>query len=228
MFLVLPSIDPLSPKNCAIPEAERLATLSSLGIDPDRLLLLQVSRFDRFKDPLGVIEAYRLLKPYYPEMQLALAGGTADDDPEGAEVLRQVMEAAGDDPNLKVLLLPPDAHRTINALQRSATVVLQKSLKEGFGLTVTEALWKGKPVIGGACGGITVQVHDYQTGFQVHSPAGAAYRIRWLLRYADKRLRMGQTGHEFVRDHFLLTRNVRDYLAMLLCLDHPEERTLVV
>ena len=228
IFLILPSIDPLSPKNCAIPEPERLAAVASLGLDAERLLLLQVSRFDRFKDPLGVIEAYRLLKPYYPEMQLALAGGTADDDPEGDEVLRQVLDAAGDDPNLKILLLPPDAHRTINALQRSATIVLQKSLKEGFGLTVTEALWKGKPVVGGACGGITVQVHDYRTGFQVYSPAGAAYRIRYLLRYGDKRLRMGQIGHDFVRDHFLLTRNLRDYLAMLLCLDHPEERTLVV
>ena len=135
------------------------------GIDPERPLLLQVSRFDRFKDPLGVIEAYRLLKPYYPELQLALAGGPADDDPEGAEVLREVLDRAGDDPDMKVLMLPPDAHRTINALQRSAIVVLQKSLKEGFGLTVTEALWKGKPVIGGACGGITLQVHDYHTGF---------------------------------------------------------------
>ena len=128
----------------------------------------------------------------------------------------------------KCLLLPPDAHRTINALQRSATVVLQKSLKEGFGLTVTEALWKGKPVIGGACGGITLQVHDYHTGFLVYSPAGAAYRIRYLLRYAEKRQRMGQTGQEFVREHFLLTRNLRDYLTMLLCLDHPEAATLVV
>jgi len=106
--------------------------------------------------------------------------------------------------------------------------VLQKSLKEGFGLTVTEALWKGRPVIGGACGGITLQVHDYQTGFLVHSPAGAAYRIHYLLRYADKRQRMGQTGHEFVREHFLLTRNLRDYLTMLLCLDHPGSTMLVV
>jgi trehalose synthase len=227
MFLIMPSIDPLSDKNCAIPEAERLETLSGLGVAADRPLLLQVSRFDRFKDPVGVIEAYRLLKPYYPELQLVLAGGTADDDPEGAEVLREVRERAGDDPDLKVLLLPPDAHRTINVLQRSATVVLQKSLREGFGLTVTEALWKGKPVIGGACGGITMQVHDYHTGFLVHSPAGAAYRIRYLLRYADKRQRIGRTGHEFVREHFLLTRNLRDYLTMLLCLDHPESRVLV-
>jgi trehalose synthase len=105
---------------------------------------------------------------------------------------------------------------------------LQKSLKEGFGLVVTEALWKNKPVIGGACGGITLQVHDYHTGFLVHSPAGAAYRIRYLLRYAEKRQRMGQNGHEFVRDHFLLTRHLRDYLNVLLCLDRPEPDVLVV
>jgi trehalose synthase len=219
MFVVPPSIDPLSDKNCALPEAERLDTLARLDIDPERPLLVQVSRFDRFKDPLGVIAAYRLLKPYYPRLQLALAGGTADDDPEGAEVLLDVMDHAGEDPDIKVLLLPPDAHRAINALQRSAVVVLQKSLREGFGLTVTEGLWKSKPVIGGAVGGITLQVHDYQTGFLVHSPAGAAYRMRYLLRYADKRHRMGRTGHDFVREHFLLTRHLRDYLTMLVTLE---------
>jgi trehalose synthase len=228
MFVIPPSIDPLSEKNCPMAETERLETLVRLGIAPDRPLLLQVSRFDQFKDPLGVIEAYRLLKPYYPELQLALAGGPADDDPESADVLRQVIEQAGDDPDLKVLMLPPDAHRTINALQRSAIITLQKSLREGFGLTVTEALWKGNPVIGGACGGITLQVHDYHTGFLVYSPAGAAYRIRYLLRYADKRNRMGQSGHEFVREHFLLTRHLRDYLTMLLCLDHPDSCSLIV
>jgi trehalose synthase len=227
IFLSPPSIDPLSEKNCAIPEAERIETLVRLGIDPERPLLLQVSRFDRFKDPLGVIAAYRLVKPYYPQLQLALAGGPADDDPEGAEVLREVMDHAGDDQDLKVLLLPPDAHRTINALQRSAVVVLQKSIKEGFGLTVTEALWKGKPVIGGACGGIVLQVHDYHTGFLVHSPEGAAYRIRYLLRYGEKRERMGHTGHDFVRQHFLLTRQLREYLTMFLCLDHAECNLLV-
>ena len=228
MFLIPPSIDPLSDKNCPIPEAERLETLTRLGFDPQRPLLLQVSRFDRFKDPIGVIKAYHLLKPYHPEMQLALAGGTADDDPEGEEVLREVTGYAGDDKDLKVLSLPPDAHRTINALQRSAIVVLQKSLREGFGLTVTEALWKGKPVIGGACGGITLQVHNYHTGFLVHSPAGAAYRIRYLLRYAEKRQRMGRVGHEFVREHFLFTRQLRDYLVMLLCMDHCGDGVLVV
>jgi trehalose synthase len=227
MFLIPPSIDPLSDKNCAIPETERMETLATLGIDPERPLIVQVSRFDRFKDPLGVIAAYRMIKPYYPTLQLALAGGTADDDPEGAEVLREVMEHGGEDKDIKVLLLPPDSHRAINALQRSATIVLQKSLKEGFGLTVTEALWKGKPVIGGACGGITLQVHDYHTGFLVHSPAGAAYRIRYLLRYPDKRQRMGRTGQDFVREHFLLTRHLRDYLTTLLCLDQPGVADLV-
>jgi trehalose synthase len=226
MFIIPPSIDPLSEKNCPVPEAERIAIITRLGIDPNRPLLLQVSRFDRFKDPLGVIAAYRLLKPYYPELQLALAGGPADDDPEGAEVLREVMEQAGDDEDLKILMLPPDAHRTINALQRSAIVVLQKSVKEGFGLTVTEALWKGKPVIGGACGGITLQVHNYHTGFLVHSPAGAAYRIRYLLRYAEKCQRMGRIGQEFVREHFLLTRHIRDYLTTLLCLYQPDDAIL--
>ncbi len=228
MFLVPPSIDPVSDKNCSLADTERLEILARFGIDPERPLLLQVSRFDRFKDPLGVIEAYRLVKPYHPELQLALAGGTADDDPEGADVLREVLERAGDDKDLKVLLLPPDAHRTINALQRSAIVVLQKSIKEGFGLTVTEALWKHKPVIGGACGGITLQVHDYQTGFLVHSPAGAAYRIRYLLRYAEKRQRMGRLGHEFVREHFLLTRQLRDCLAVLLSLQQSGDGVLVV
>jgi trehalose synthase len=226
MFLIQPSIDPLSDKNCAIPETERCETITRLGIDPTRPFLLQVSRFDRFKDPLGVIESHQLLHPYHPEMQLVLAGGPADDDPEGSEVLRDVMDRAGHDENIKVLLLPPDSHRTINALQRSATIVLQKSLREGFGLTVTEALWKGKPVIGGACGGITWQVYDYHTGFLVYSPAGAAYRIRYLLRYGDKCQRMGQIGHEFVREHFLLIRNLRDYLTMLLRLDHPESTVI--
>ncbi|MGH7582674.1 MAG: glycosyltransferase [Gemmatimonadales bacterium] len=226
-FLVPPAIDPLSEKNCPMPDAERVEILTRLGIDPDRPLLLQVSRFDRFKDPLGVIAAYRLVKPYYPELQLALAGGPADDDPEGPAVFAEVMQQAGEDDNIKLLMLPPDAHRTINALQRSAVIVLQKSLREGFGLTVTEALWKGVPVIGGATGGITLQVHDYHTGFLVYSPDGAAYRIRYLLRYADKRKRMGQTGHDLVHEHFLLIRQLREYLQMLLCLDHPGQEPLV-
>jgi trehalose synthase len=227
MFIVPPAIDPLSPKNCPMPEAERIDIITRLQVDPDRPMILQVSRFDRFKDPLGVLAAYRLVKPYCPEMQLVLAGGSAADDPEGDAVLQEVREHAGKDPDVKILLLPPDSHTIINALQHSAIIVLQKSLKEGFGLTVTEALWKGKPVIGGACGGITLQVHDYQTGFLVYSPEGAAYRIRYLLRYADKRQRMGQVGHDYVHEHFLLTRQLRDYLTTLALLEKPDGRILV-
>ena len=188
-----PSIDPLSEKNCSIPEAERLETLVHFKIDPDRPLLLQVSRFDRFKDPLGVIEAYRLLKPYYPKLQLALVGGPADDDPEGAEVLREVLDQAAGD---KTSRFSCSRQTPIgpSTLSSSAIVVLQKSLKEGFGLVVTEALWKCKPVIGGACGGITLQVHDYHTGFLVHSPAGAAYRIRYLLLTQKRDNASGRTA----------------------------------
>ena len=226
-FLIAPAIDPVSQKNCPVPDAERTEIVSKLGIDPERPLLLQVSRFDRFKDPLGVIAAFRLLQPYYPELQLALAGGPADDDPEGPAMYDEVQRQAAGNDSIKVLMLPADAHRTINALQRTAIIVLQKSLREGFGLTVAEALWKGVPVIGGATGGILLQVHDYHTGFLVYSPDGAAYRIRYLLRYADKRRRMGQTGHDLVHEHFLLIRQLREYLQMLLCLDYPGRETLV-
>lgn len=226
-WLIAPAIDPQSPKNCPIGDAERLQTLVRFGIDPERPLLLQVSRFDRFKDPLGVLAAYRMVKPHRPGVQLVLAGGPADDDPEGPEIFRRVHEAAADDPDVKVLMLAPDAHRTINALQRSATIVLQKSLREGFGLTVTEALWKGVPVIGGATGGITLQVHDHHTGFLVHSSAGAAFRIRWLLRHREARERMGSAGSDYVREHFLLIRQMREFLQMLRCLEQPGSLPLV-
>lgn len=227
MFIIPPSIDPLSDKNCPIPEPERLHTLESLGIDAQRKILLQVSRFDRFKDPVGVIEAFQQVQARWPDLQLLLVGGPADDDPEGAAVLEEVQRKAHEVPGTTVLMLPPDAHRVINALQRSAHIVLQKSLREGFGLTVTEALWKGKPVIGGACGGITLQVHDYHTGFLVHSPAGAAYRVGYLLRYQEKRIRMGETGHRFVLENFLLVRHLRDYLSMVLALDDAGYGTMV-
>lgn len=124
-------------------------TVELFGIDISRTILLQVSRFDRFKDPLGVIESYRLIKKFNPLVQLVLAGGGAADDPEGEVILKEVKQASYGDPDIHILSLPGDAHRTINALQQAATIVIQKSIKEGFGLTVAEALWKGKPVIGG-------------------------------------------------------------------------------
>lgn len=212
-YLVAPSIDPLSEKNRDLPAVELEAVRAQFGLDPARPLLVQISRFDRFKDPIGVIEAYRLVKKVQP-VQLVLAGGGATDDPEGAAVLEEVMDAAKGDPDIHVLLLPSDAHRTVNALQRLADIVIQKSLREGFGLTVTEGMWKGKPVIGGDTGGIRRQVVDYHTGFLVNTPEGAAHRIRFLLYHREKMKSMGEKAREFVRENFLLTRHLREYLIL--------------
>ena len=216
-FLVPPSIDPLSEKNRELSPEELESARAEFGLDPGRPLLVQVSRFDRFKDPIGVIRAYQLVRKVAP-VQLVLAGGGATDDPEGKAVLDDVLEAAQGDPDIHVLLLPSGAHKTINALQRLADIVLQKSTREGFGLTVTEGLWKGKPVIGGDVGGIRLQVVNRHTGFLVNTPEGAAHRIRYLLHHRDRIRQMGETGREFVRENFLLTRNLRDYLAIFLAL----------
>jgi trehalose synthase len=218
-YLIPPSIDPLSEKNVLLDPQEVAATAAGFGLDPTRPVVLQVSRFDRFKDPVGVIRAYRLVRMHVP-IQLVLAGGTADDDPEGERVLEEVRQEAGDDPDIHLLLLPPDAHRTINALQRRADIVVQKSIREGFGLTVTEALWKGKPVVGGETGGIILQVVNGHTGFLVNTSEGAATRIRYLLSRPKLRAAMGIKGHRFVQENFLLTRHLREYLTMMLALRH--------
>jgi trehalose synthase len=201
-------------------QREIKAAAQRFQIDPERPLVAQISRFDRFKDPIGVINAYRLAKTYVPELQLVLAGGSADDDPEGSVVLAEVQAAAQGDPDIHVLALPPDAHRIINAIQRLADIVLQKSLREGFGLAVTEAMWKGKPVIGGDTGGIRLQVIDYYTGFRVNSPEGAALRIRYFLRNPKLMRTMGRQARRFVRENFLLTRQLREYLALAVGLLH--------
>jgi trehalose synthase len=224
-YLIPPSIDPLSEKNAPLDEGEVRGVFESFGIDPEREVALQVSRFDRFKDPVGVIQAYRLAKRFSPGLQLVLAGGTADDDPEGATVLDEVKAARGDDPDVHILLLPPDAHRTINALQRAADVVLQKSTREGFGLTVAEAMWKGKPVIGGNVGGIRLQIVDGHTGYLVSTAEGAALRIRHLLHHRAELQRMGGKAREHVRENFLLTRHLREYLTVMVSLaNRAEER----
>ena len=219
LYLIAPSIDPLSQKNRDLYPGEVDAVFDRHGLDPDLPLITQVSRYDRFKDPLGVIRSYQLAREYTP-LQLVLAGGGAADDPEGEEVLREVREAAGDDPNIHILLLPADSHREINALQRASTIVLQKSTREGFGLTVTEALWKGKPVIGGNTGGIRLQVINHQTGFLVSTPEGAALRIRYLLRNRDHLAEMGERGRALVLDNFLVTRHLREYLTLMHALRH--------
>jgi trehalose synthase len=226
-YLIPPSIDPLSEKNIPLAQDEVDATAERFGLDPARPVVLQVSRFDRFKDPVGVVRAYRLVRKHAP-VQLVLAGGGAADDPEGEAVLREVRDEAGDDPDIHVLQLPADSHRTINALQRRADIILQKSLREGFGLTVTEALWKGKPVIGGETGGITLQVINGHTGYLVNTPEGAAFRIRYLLSRPEEGARMGATARRFVRENFLLTRHLREYLTLMLSLQHGHRERIEV
>jgi trehalose synthase len=219
--LISPSIDPLSDKNRELSPEETKAVLDRLNIPMDRPLVTQVSRFDRLKDPLGVIEAFRKVKSSV-EARLLLVGGPADDDPEGAQVLSEVRERASDDPDILVLCLPPTSHLEINAIQTASTVILQKSLREGFGLTVAEALWKGKPVIASAAGGISLQITHKYSGILVHSIDGAAYWLKQLLNGPGYAKRLGENGKEHIRQNFLLTRHLRDYLLLFLSLDHPQ------
>ena len=214
-YLFYPCIDPLSDKNCALTPDAVQAVAERFGIDTDRPVLTQISRFDRLKDPVGVIRAYQIVKRY-ADCQLVLAGGSATDDPEGAEVLAEVREAAAGDPDVHVLDLPPWSALEINALQRVSTIVIQKSLREGFGLTVAEALWKKKPVVASAVGGIPAQVIHKHTGLLAHSVEGTAYQIRFLLSHPSLAQKLGEQGHEHVREHFLITSNVRRYLALFL------------
>ncbi|MCP8318012.1 MAG: glycosyltransferase, partial [archaeon] len=177
-------------------------------------LLTQVSRFDIFKDPLGVIEAFKLVRQKHP-CQLLLVGGGASDDPEYQQVLRDVRKAAEDDKDIHILDLPPDSHREINAFQRASTIILQKSIKEGFGLTVTEGLWKEKPVVAGRVGGITLQIKDGWNGFLISTVQEVAEKVLYLLKHPKEAEEMGKKGKEFVKEHFLLDRGVRDHLTAL-------------
>jgi trehalose synthase len=226
-YIIPPSIDPLSDKNREIPSDEVKKLIDRFNLNPVLPMILQVSRFDKFKDPVGVIKAYRIASKQTP-MQLILAGGGASDDPEGAEMLDQVKKEANNDPHIFILDLPPDAHIIINALQRASDIVLQKSIREGFGLTVTEAMWKRKPVIGGDAGGIRLQVINHYTGFLVRSPEGAALRIRYLLHNRDKLLEMGSRARRLVIENFLLTRHLRDYLSLMISIQRGEERRIEV
>jgi trehalose synthase len=219
-FLIPPSIDPLSDKNRELSAQEVQTIMERLQVPADKPLVTQVSRFDRLKDPIGVIAAFRKVQPYV-DARLLLVGGTADDDPEGAEVLAEVRERAGNDPDIIVLCLPPTSHLEINAIQRASAVVLQKSLREGFGLTVAEALWKGKPVIASAVGGIPLQiVHEY-SGILVHSIDGAALWLKQLLNEPEYARKLGANGMQHVKQNFLITRHLRDYLMLFLAVERP-------
>jgi trehalose synthase len=226
-FMIPPSIDPLSEKNIELSIVEVQEVYERFKIPRDKPVLLQVSRFDPFKDPLGVIDAFRLARKYN-DCRLILAGGTATDDPEGEKMLKMVKEKAAKDPDIHILDLPPFSDREINALQRGATIVLQKSTREGFGLVVAEALWKKKPVIAGDVGGIPLQVIDGVTGYLIHSIEGAAYRIRQLLQNPEEGRRMGELGKEHIRRNFLITGHIRNYLALWVAMECKGEKVIYV
>lgn len=220
--LISPSIDPLSDKNRELPSEQVRDILERFGIDPERPILTQISRFDYLKDPVGVVDMYRLVKKY-SDVQLVLAGGGATDDPEAMKVLAEVRERAGDDPDIHILFLPPASDIEINALQRGSTVILQKSLREGFGLTVAEALWKAKPVVASAVGGIPLQIAHKYSGLLSRTIEGTAFYVRQLLHAPEYARKLGENGREHIRSNFLITRHLRDYLLLFLSLYHPEE-----
>ena len=222
-YLFYPCIDPLSEKNKDLPDSVVQKVCDEFGIDRSRPIVTQVSRFDRLKDPVGVVHAYKLAKKYV-DCQLVLAGGGASDDPEGAAVLQEVKEAAGSDPDIIILDLPPWCAFEINAIQRASTIVVQKSLREGFGLTVTEALWKGKPTIASAVGGIPNQIIHKLTGVLVHSVEGCAFQIRYLLTHPDFARRIGASGREHVKENFLMTTNVKRWLLLFRILEETKAR----
>jgi trehalose synthase len=210
-----PAIDPLSPKNMALSPEDAAFVCDQFGVDVDRPLICQVSRFDPWKDPIGVIDAYRTVTEELPEVQLALVGSMATDDPEGWEFFNSTLEYAQGDPDIKILNnLNNVGAIEVNAFQSQADVVIQKSTREGFGLTVSEALWKARPFIGGNVGGIPLQVHDGETGFLVASPAECAERSLEILREPELGKRLARAGKEHVRRHFLTPRLLRDWLRI--------------
>lgn len=215
IFIMPPGIDPLSPKNADLAPGMVAAILHRYGIDTARPFLCQVSRFDPWKDPLGVIDAYRLVKQQMPEIQLVMVASMAHDDPEGWAWYERTVRRAGEDYDIHILSnFNGVGNLEVNAFQRAAQVVVQKSLREGFGLTVAEALWKGRPVVAGNAGGIPLQIINGQTGYLINRVPKCAERVLYLLRHPKAAKRMGQAGREHIRHNFLITRYLRDYLRV--------------
>ena len=213
--IIPPAIDPLSPKNMALSPDDAAFVSEQFGIDPERPLICQVSRFDPWKDPMGVIDCYRAVCEEVPEVQLALVGSMASDDPEGWDFFNSTVAHAGDDPDIKILNnLNNVGAIEVNAFQSQADVCMQKSTREGFGLTVTEALWKGRPTIGGDVGGIPLQIVDGESGFLVSSSDEAARRTLEILRDPELARRIGKAGKDHARKHFLSPRLLRDWLQL--------------
>jgi trehalose synthase len=221
-FLISPSIDPLSDKNRELPDTLINAVFRRYEIPQDKPIITQVSRFDYLKDPVGVIEAFELVRKNI-DCRLVFAGGTASDDPESEKVLEEVKERAAGNPDIHILLVPPNSDIEINALQRGSTVIVQKSLGEGFGLTVSEALWKGKPIVASAVGGIPLQVKDKLTGLLSHGIEGTAHALKELLNNPDYAKWLGNNGREHVKNNFLITRHLKDYMILFLTLYHKED-----
>jgi trehalose synthase len=210
-----PAIDPLAPKNMALSQEDAAYIVNQFGLDVDRPLILQVSRFDPWKDPLGVIDAYRTVKERFPDVQLALVGSMASDDPEGFDYFQRTLDYAGDDGDIFILSnLNNVGSVEVNAFQSHADVVIQKSTREGFGLTVTEAIWKGRPTVAGNVGGIPLQIADGETGWLVDSAEECADRCIRILEDPEAARAMARRGKQHVRHDFLSPRLLRDWLAM--------------
>ena len=215
IVFIAPSIDPLSVKNIPLEKEEARAIIGRFGVDPHRPLISQVSRFDPWKDPLGVIDVYKIVKKEFPSVQLALVGSMASDDPEGWDYLYHTLRRAGEDYDIKVITnFNGISDLEVNAFQTVSDLILQKSLREGFGLTVAESLWKGTPVLGGNVGGIKLQIEDGVTGYLVDTVEECAQKTLKLLRNPVLLEEMRRAGQEKVRKEFLVTRNILDYLRL--------------
>jgi trehalose synthase len=213
--IFVPAIDPLSTKNMVLSPEDAHYVVSQFGVEGDHPLMLQISRFDPWKDPMGVIDAYRRVKSDFPDLRLALVGSMATDDPEGWSFFTQTVEHAGEDSDILILSnLNNVGNLEVNAFQARADIIIQKSIREGFGLTVSEALWKAKPTVAGNVGGIPVQIKNGETGFLVDTVDQCAERCRWILDNPDEAKTMGRTGKEHVRANFLTPRLLRDYLRL--------------
>ena len=220
VHIIPPSIDPLSPKNVLLDDDAVNEILVGYGIDGSRPIVSQVSRFDPWKDPLGVMDAYRRAREEVPGLQLVMVGSMAHDDPEGWHYLELTEEHRAEDPDIHILTnLQNVGAEAVNAFQRASDVVVQKSIREGFGLTCSEAMWKERPVVAGAVGGLCIQIEDEETGFLVDSVDACAARIVDLLKDEDSRLRMGKAGRERVRQLFVSTREVEDQVRLLTSLE---------
>jgi trehalose synthase len=222
-----PAIDPLDDKNRELEVSYINSVLAKYEIPQDKPIVTQISRYDPWKDPVGLVQAYKMARKYV-DCRLLLVGDKAADDPEAEKILKEVKAAAKDDPDIHIIYLSPSIATEINAFQRASDVVVQKSLREGFALTVSEALWKDRPVVASAVGGIPAQIIDGYTGLLVHSVEGASLAIRSLLNQPDLAERLGENGHQRVKDEFLITRNLKRYLLLLIALDRQEEETILL